>query len=451
MAETRPSVPGEMVPAERAELARSAIGHEQDCPAGGEFTDAGNGNAAEPGRHARQIAPGDGEQQLVVFSAVERTAKPGGALIRRFGATSSKMIVECEGKGSSVDHRACTARSAQAGEIGGEAVRNVHGSGGESVGGQPRADGEARFGAKMADEKIRTGMASERARAFALQEIESGLCRAQATGDEDGIAGIAAAPREYAGSRRFADYGNGGVEVLVAGNVAADQMHAEPTGGAGHAASKLVEPGACFPDGQGKRQKEIARPGSHGRQVARGASQRFEADGIGRMNTAEKMAALDERVCAHHPIAAAPRADYSGIVTNAAWNIRRVTRADAAWDLAREAGDDVGFRTHASVLMLRRCRLTGATTVAGIPHGRKDNARRAGDLHGKIFGNMSLEINMLATHEPKLLDFNDSGSLHSRRVYSGSRSFQLTFQHVPVAGAAGRDSAQNHSTDPGMA
>ena len=104
----------EMIPAEREKRAHLITCFEENGSAGGQFTNAGDGHAAEVRWNARQIPARDSEKEFIVFTAVESAVE----MRRAFDRTG----VACERKRTSVNDGTDAACGAEAREIGGEAV-----------------------------------------------------------------------------------------------------------------------------------------------------------------------------------------------------------------------------------------------------------------------------------------------------------------------------------------
>lgn len=431
---------GEMIPTQGPQFSLPAVFLEQNGALGGDFSNPGDGDAAEARRNARGQPAGNGKEQFIVLTAMQRTVNLGLARIPGGETEGSGEGVTREGNRGGMNDRAHATCRAQAREVGGESVREIHCSGGQPADGEHPADGEARVGEGVAAGPMEAS-ARKRGPAVAQKDFQTRLGATQPAGYKEGIAGMCTAARERAATRHLAEHSEGGGHALVAAEVATDQVHTIQARGAGHTLGELSEPAgrALFREGEGK--KKIARSGSHRGKVAHRARQGLVTDHIRRVEPSEKMPAFDERIRAHDPVVRACGAQDGSIVSDAEGDAPNGPGADATRNDARKARDHRGFIPHHGPFPNVRgaSRPDGDPQPAEAPRSRDAAGARTNGEEGYREGRRrfppkisseptALAGGVLGVGDSIFLDFVISCSLHSTasRISSfGSGTFAV--------------------------
>ena len=239
------------------------------------------------------------------MSAVSSIA--GSAAITALAASES-------GTRSRGDGRADLGGAAELGEIAGEAVRDIHGSGGMGAHG---------FGQRIA--RLRQQITREQMLALRLGQLpvlalahrkpERGV--ADGARNEDAVAGLGAGAAHHGALRHAAEHRDRDRDRPGrAVGIAAEQRAAVEHGVAAQAFGKVGEPTLADIGRQREAEQEAERLGALRRQVGQVHAQRL-AGYVLRRVVGKEMHAADDSVGLEHEIAAGRRLDEGGIVGQA--------------------------------------------------------------------------------------------------------------------------------------
>jgi hypothetical protein len=285
---------------------------------GGSFAhlaDAGQGQSLRPRRH-----PGvrrHGEEQLVVLSAVKRLLE-GGA-----GKSRGRL-----------DGGANLGRQAQALEVYGEPVAQIHRGRSSEALAQESPQCEAWFG---------TQVAAPGGRRAARPARQSQRRAAQAAGNVDGISRACPIAPQCATARRGAAHDDVAHQLAAPCHIAARQGHAGAPAEAQQTTVKFIHPRLVRPPRYCQRKQEKAGLPSHGSYIAQTARQRFPPHIRCAVRLTAEVDILDQQVCSEQQILApASRAEDGAIVSDPQHDPRAATAGfvPGGWSRSREQMHD---------------------------------------------------------------------------------------------------------------
>lgn len=276
----------------------------------------------------------DGEEQAVIFSAMEREPERVEILAgERGGNRDFRKLV-------GPNARANAAGSAEASEVGGKTVGNVHhgrrnAAARESL---SKSDGNSRIKVrlKVFFQRVPTGQSAKK-------DFEAKLRRAKSSGDINRLAGFGTRTWNGHAGERFAENGNRDGHERRSGDIAADEAHIEFTSGAGHSRGEKIKPFACLAGRQGDGQKKIARVGAHGRDVTGGTGQTSITNGSRRMSGIAEVDVFQGEIAAQYPFSFCRRAKYCSVVSNSQAYPRMATGMSNGWNLLHKPIDHLNF------------------------------------------------------------------------------------------------------------
>jgi hypothetical protein len=205
---------------------------------------------------------------------------------------------------------------AEARQVGGKAVGEVHQGSGEMVCGEPLSDFEAWHGIEMFLHEDVALIDTCRAR---LKEAESVFGFAETPGDKDSVARFGTATADGSASFHFANHRNVDENLVAAGGVASSNGAMQSSGGAAESSQKLIEPSAGAVGWKREAEQEAARLRAHCGDIADSARKAFPSNGIGGMAVDEKMSAFEKPVTGEDGFEAGPRTPDGGVVSHAEW------------------------------------------------------------------------------------------------------------------------------------
>jgi hypothetical protein len=282
---------------------------------GKECADAGDGDSKDTARDA--CGGRYGEEELVVFASVECGAEG----LFRWELCCEGMEGDCGG----VDFGSEAGGFAEVGEVGGEAVADVDGGGGEVTAKEGGADVEA--GLRVSVWVIGCGGSDPRRTVGGEERGEFGVGSAERAGDEEGVAGVCSGAAEGAAGGGGADEDDVGEDEAGGGlgGVAASEGYVVPLGEGAEASEEALDPllataGARHVGREGEREEGGDGGGPHGGEVAEAAGEAAMSDRGCGVEVAAEVAVFEGEVGGDEDLVVARRAEDGAVVADAQQN-----------------------------------------------------------------------------------------------------------------------------------